>query len=120
MAILAALNSSTIARLKKTWDGLANKYRVILDGLRRATEHSRNYAQYRAAIRSAVPPCLPFLGLYLTDITFCYDGNPSHRPSPLDADLRLINFDRYQVRLAKTFSKFRMHGVGKRSSTHAN
>jgi hypothetical protein len=99
MAILAALNSSTISRLKKTWEGLSNKYRVILETLRRSTEHARNYAEYRATIRSAVAPCLPFLGLYLTDVTFCYDGNPSHRPSPVDASLKLINFDRYQVSL---------------------
>lgn len=100
MAILAALNSSTIARLRKTWDGLSTKYKAILEVLRKATECSRNYADYRATIRSAVAPCLPFLGLYLTDITFCYDGNPSHRTSPLDPNLRLINFDRYQ-RIAK-------------------
>jgi hypothetical protein len=100
MAILAALNSSTIARLRKTWDGLSSKYKAILEVLRKATECTRNYAEYRAAIRAAVAPCLPFLGLYLTDITFCYDGNPSHRTSPLDSNLRLINFDRYQ-RIAK-------------------
>ena len=99
MAILAALNSSTISRLKKTWEGLSNKHKATLEVLRKATEHTRNYAEYRAIIRSAVAPCLPFLGLYLTDITFCYDGNPAKRNSPLDPSLQLINFDRYQVSL---------------------
>lgn len=65
MAVLCALNSSTISRLKKTWEGLSSKYKVLLDVLRKATEHSRNYAEYRAKIRNAVPPCLPFLGLFL-------------------------------------------------------
>jgi hypothetical protein len=97
MAILAALNSSTIARLKKTWDGLSNKHKATLETLRKTTEHSRNYAQYRATIRAAVAPCLPFLGLTLTDLTFCQDGNSAERASPLDNSLRLINFDRYQV-----------------------
>lgn len=64
-ALLAALNSSTISRLKKTWDGLPPKYRSLLESLRKATEHSRNYAEYRQKIRSAVPPCLPFVGLFL-------------------------------------------------------
>ncbi|ORY81232.1 ras guanine nucleotide exchange factor domain-containing protein [Leucosporidium creatinivorum] len=95
-AVLCALNSSTISRLKKTWDGLAPKYRTLLEQLRKATEHSRNYAEYRAKIRSAVPPCLPFVGLFLTDITMCSEGNPPQRPSPGDPSLRLINFDRYQ------------------------
>lgn len=38
-----------------------------------------------------------FLGLYLTDLTFCHEGNPVLRTSPLDAEVRLINFDRYHV-----------------------
>ncbi|KAL8293045.1 hypothetical protein RQP46_000739 [Phenoliferia psychrophenolica] len=96
MAVLCALTSSTISRLRKTWDGLSSKYRIILDTLRKATEHGRNYAEYRAKIRSAVPPCLPFVGLFLTDLTFCYEGNRASRPSPLDPSLSLINLDRYQ------------------------
>ncbi|KAM0753805.1 ras GEF [Meredithblackwellia eburnea MCA 4105] len=98
MAILCALTSSTISRLRKTWDALPAKYRLILDTLRKATEHGRNYAEYRAKIRSAVPPCLPFVGLFLTDLTFCYEGNRAERPSPLDPSLNLINLDRYQVK----------------------
>ncbi|KAM0790332.1 hypothetical protein ACM66B_003217 [Microbotryomycetes sp. NB124-2] len=95
-AVLSALNSSTIARLRKTWDGLGTKYKTMLDQQRKATEHSRNYAEYRHKIRNAVPPCLPFVGLFLTDITMCIEGNPQSRPSPADPSLRLINFDRYQ------------------------
>ncbi|WWD17766.1 hypothetical protein CI109_102207 [Kwoniella shandongensis] len=45
-AILAGLNSSTIMRLSKTWD---------------------NHAAYRARLREAPTPCLPFLGLILTE-----------------------------------------------------
>lgn len=40
------------------------------------------------------------LGLYLTDITFCREGNPATRPSPLDKDRTLINFMKYH-RLAR-------------------
>ncbi|SCV68142.1 BQ2448_263 [Microbotryum intermedium] len=96
-AVLCALNSSTVARLRRTWDALAPKYRVLLDQLRKATDHGRNYAEYRATIRQAVPPCLPFVGLFLTDITMSSEGNPPFRPSPVDPALRLINFDRFQV-----------------------
>ena|ERR1700722_10573402 len=35
------------------------------------------------------------LGLYLTDVTFCREGNPSHRFSPLLPEKRLINFNKY-------------------------
>ncbi|KAH8930025.1 ras GEF [Atractiella rhizophila] len=96
MAVVAALNSSTISRLKRTWDGLSAKNKNTLESLRKATEHTRNYAQYRGRLREAAPPCLPFLGLYLTDLTFCHEGNPNFRPSPIEPGLKLINFDKYQ------------------------
>lgn len=35
------------------------------------------------------------VGLYLTDITFCREGNPSHRTSPKSADKKLLNFNKY-------------------------
>lgn len=102
-AVVAALNSSTISRLKKTWDNLSSKYRASVESLRRLTDHSRNYSEYRQQLRASHPPALPFLGLSLTDLTFCYEGNQASRVSPLDSSLRLINFDRYQVRRFASF-----------------
>ncbi|EPQ26580.1 uncharacterized protein PFL1_06906 [Pseudozyma flocculosa PF-1] len=95
MAIQCALNSSTIARLKKTWDGLPQKYRTMMDHQRRSIEHTRNYAGYRARLRSTEPPAVPFLGLFLTDLTFCYEGNAPTRPCPAAPDKKLLNFDKY-------------------------
>ena len=97
MAILCALQSSTISRLKRTWDGVPTKYLNSLDLLRKATEHSRNYAEYRSRIRDATTTCLPFVGLFLTDVTFCFEGNGKERISLVDKSIRLINFDRYAV-----------------------
>ncbi|GAA5872340.1 hypothetical protein JCM1840_004132 [Sporobolomyces johnsonii] len=109
-AVFTALNSSTIIRLRKTWDGLAPKYKAILEVLRRATDHSRNYAEYRGKIRQTVPPCLPFVGLFLTDLIFIFEGNRAERPSPVDPSLRLINFDRYQkmARIVSDLQRFQV------------
>jgi len=41
----------------------------------------------------------------LTSITFTAEGNPSTRPSPMDPNIKLINFDR-QVKLAKIVTDF--------------
>lgn len=95
MAIQCALNSSTIARLKKTWDGLSTKYRGMMDQQRSAVEHTRNYAAYRARLRNTTPPAIPFLGLFLTDLTFCHEGNAATRPCPSNAEKKLLNFDKY-------------------------
>ena len=91
MGIMCALKSSTITRLKKTWDLVGNKNMIMYDALRKATDHSRNYSEYRATLRSLVPPCLPFIGLYLTDLIFIADGNPPIRNNNPD----MINFDKY-------------------------
>ncbi len=95
MAIQCALNSSTIARLKKTWDGLSTKYRTMMDQQRRTVEHTRNYAGYRARLRDTTPPAIPFLGLFLTDLTFCHEGNAATRPCPSNPEKKLLNFDKY-------------------------
>jgi hypothetical protein len=94
-AIQGALNSSTIARLKRTWDGLPTKYRQMMDVQQRAVEHTRNFAGYRQQLRNTVAPALPFVGLFLTDLTFCHEGNAATRPSPSMPSMKLINFDKY-------------------------
>ncbi len=94
MAIMCALNSSTIARLKRTWTGVGKTYSAVLEELRITTDHERNYAAYRASLRRAIPPCVPFLGLCLTDLTFIDEGNPNYRPSKISAN-KLINFDKH-------------------------
>ena len=38
---------------------------------------TKNFAEYRDTLHKAVPPCVPFLGVYLTDLTFIEDGIPS-------------------------------------------
>ncbi|WWC58456.1 uncharacterized protein I303_100997 [Kwoniella dejecticola CBS 10117] len=107
-AVLAGLNSSTIMRLKKTWDALPTKYKVTIERLRGVIEHTKNHAAYRARLREAPTPCLPFLGLILTDITFTSDGNASTRPSVLEPELMLINQDKYNKlgRIAMDFKRY--------------
>lgn len=51
--------------------------------------------QYRARLRAIGPPALPFLGIVLSDITFCNDGNPATRQSPLAPEKQLINLAKY-------------------------
>ncbi|TFK52601.1 ras GEF [Heliocybe sulcata] len=95
-SILAALDSSTISRLHLTWTGVPQKNKAQLESLRKLADHARNYHEYRSRLRNTAPPAVPFLGLYLTDITFCREGNPSHRASPLAPQKKLLNFNKYQ------------------------
>ncbi|KAF8158363.1 ras guanine nucleotide exchange factor domain-containing protein [Crassisporium funariophilum] len=109
-SILAALDSSTISRLHQTWLGLPQKYKVQLEALRRLADHSRNYHEYRSKLRNTAPPAVPFLGLYLTDVTFCREGNPSHRASPGDPSKKLLNFNKYHklARIVQDMQRFQV------------
>ena len=53
--------------------------------------HEGNYKDYRRTLRTCDPPAVPYLGIYLTDLTFIEEGNS-------DMDGNLINFDkRYKI-----------------------
>jgi hypothetical protein len=93
MAIRSALDSTSIARLKKTWDYVSGKYKAMWEPIYRATDSQRNFAEYRQRLKTTIAPCLPFLGVYLTDMTFIDDGNADRRMSP--GGQPLINFDKY-------------------------
>ncbi|KAJ7695692.1 ras guanine nucleotide exchange factor domain-containing protein [Mycena rosella] len=109
-SMLAALDSSTISRLHQTWLGLPQKNKSQLDSLRRLADHSRNYHEYRSKLRNTAPPAVPFLGLYLTDVTFCREGNPSHRASPMNPDKKLLNFNKYHklARIVQDMQRFQV------------
>ncbi|EJD50846.1 ras GEF [Auricularia subglabra TFB-10046 SS5] len=109
-AILAALDSSTISRLAQTWQGLHQKSRAAFEELRKLADHARNYSVYRNRLKATQPPAVPFLGLYLTDMTFCREGNPSHRSPPGDPSRKLINFNKYHklTRIVQDMQRFQV------------
>ncbi|KAG1906655.1 ras guanine nucleotide exchange factor domain-containing protein [Suillus fuscotomentosus] len=109
-SILAALDSSTISRLHQTWLGVPHKSKMQLESLRRLADHGRNYHQYRSRLRNIAPPAVPFLGLYLTDVTFCREGNPSYRESPSAPGKKLLNFNKYHklARIVQDMQRFQV------------
>lgn len=98
MAIICSLNSSTISRLKKTWDLVSQKRKDLLKSLQDIVEPEKNYAVLRRRLHDHVPPCLPFVGTYLTDLTFVDAGNPPVKQ--LADGTSVINFDKH-TRTAK-------------------
>ena len=43
--------------------------------------HDKGYSMYRAACATCARPVLPYLGVYLSDVTFIHQGNPDIMPS---------------------------------------
>jgi len=108
MAIMCTINSSVVQRLKRTWDVVNKKTKARLDELDKLVDMSKNYSALRKRLDAPVAPCLPFLGVYLTDLTFVIAGNPKRRELPGSASetgevVSVINFDMY-MRISKIVS----------------
>lgn len=104
MAIYCALTNSTITRMKRTWELVSQKNRSLLDSLGSVVDVSKNHTSLRNRLQNLMPPCLPFVGMYLTDLTFVDHGNPATRQlSATDGTLQVINFDKH-VKTAKIIS----------------
>ncbi|KAF9693573.1 hypothetical protein EKO04_008169 [Ascochyta lentis] len=98
MAIICSLNSSMVMRLKKTWELVSAKTKVRLDELKTITDVGRNYAVLRQRLQNHVAPCIPFVGIYLTDLTFVDVGNGTTRQLPGESgsdSMSVINFDKH-------------------------
>ncbi|RDL39749.1 Cell division control protein-like protein Cdc25 [Venustampulla echinocandica] len=76
-SIISALGTAPIHRLKRTWDLVPQKTLTVLEGMRRLMGSTKNFGEYRESLHLANPPCIPFFGVYLTDLTFIEDGIPS-------------------------------------------
>ncbi|KAI9680529.1 MAG: hypothetical protein M1817_003969 [Caeruleum heppii] len=103
MAIVCSLDSSTILRMKKTWESVSQKTRLTLEELRSVIDVSKNYAVLRQRLQHHVPPCLPFVGTYLTDLTFVDVGNQTTRQLRCEGaseERSVVNFDKH-MRTAK-------------------
>ncbi|KAJ1338899.1 hypothetical protein BSLG_006536 [Batrachochytrium salamandrivorans] len=90
--IIGALSMSPISRLHKTWKVLEDKHAKIFEGYKDMADlvsPKFQYANYRRALKEMQPPAIPFLGVYLTDLTFIELGNPDFLP-----DSHFVNFDK--------------------------
>ncbi|KAJ6233193.1 guanine nucleotide exchange factor [Anaeramoeba flamelloides] len=88
MAILAALDSSPIHRLKKTWKHISQRHLNQLEKLKNITDKNFNFIKIRKIFEMG--NCIPYLGIILSDLTFIYDGNQNKLQN------NHINFQKYR------------------------
>lgn len=90
-ALIAGLNGPPIRRLKRTWEQVNARIRSQLDDLEETLDTAHNFTAYKSLLSSIQPPCVPFLGVYLTVLTFIQDGSKD-----ILKDGGLINFQKRQ------------------------
>ncbi|KAJ3035399.1 hypothetical protein HDV00_003997 [Rhizophlyctis rosea] len=68
--VLAALQSSSLYRLKRTKEAVGSKYMKAYEELTKMTSSDLNYKNLRAKVHAAEPPVIPFPGVYQGDLVF--------------------------------------------------
>ncbi|KAF9434632.1 hypothetical protein BGZ76_007689 [Entomortierella beljakovae] len=87
-ATMAALSQSPIHRLKRTWEQVPARTMTSFMDLQALMGVAKNWAEYRDELHNVNPPCVPFVGMYLTDLVMIQDGNGDF----LKKSNHLINF----------------------------
>jgi son of sevenless-like protein len=90
VAIISGLNSPPIRRLKRTWEQINTRYMNQLGACEMTIDSNKNFTNYRTTLAEISPPCVPFIGVFLTTLTFVQDGSKDALPG------NLINFRKRQ------------------------
>lgn len=77
MAFIAGFNKSSILRLKLTFKELSQRASKKLTLYEKLLTAEKSYHVYRQNLHLSTPPCIPYIGVYLTDLTYMEDGNPN-------------------------------------------
>ncbi|XP_053549265.1 ras-specific guanine nucleotide-releasing factor RalGPS2 isoform X5 [Bombina bombina] len=78
MAVVSGLQSAPIFRLTKTWALLSRKDKTTFEKLEYVVSKEDNYKRLRDYINSLkMTPCIPYLGIYLSDLTYIDSAYPS-------------------------------------------
>jgi Rap guanine nucleotide exchange factor 1 len=90
MAFLGGFNNSAIFRLNFTKKYIPKKEVQLLDRLEAVMAVEKSFAAYRAALHGANPPVIPYMGCYLSDLTFTDEGNPDEINGLINFGKRLL------------------------------
>jgi son of sevenless-like protein len=89
--IMSGLALAAIHRLKQTYDAMPDETKQTADHLVTFLNRDKNFKNLRHAIRQQKPPLIPYVGLYLTDLTFIEEGSSKYIERE---GLKMINFDK--------------------------
>ncbi|CAL1269973.1 unnamed protein product [Larinioides sclopetarius] len=91
LQICAAFMNSSVFRLKKTWEKVSKTTKQSIDKLQNLVSADGRFRNMRDALHRCDPPCIPYLGMYLTDLSFIEEGTPNF------TDEGLLNFSKMRM-----------------------
>ncbi|TKC40781.1 hypothetical protein EI555_016448 [Monodon monoceros] len=91
LEITSSMNRSAIFRLKKTWLKVSKQTKTLIDKLQKLVSSEGRFKNLREALKNCDPPCVPYLGMYLTDLAFIEEGTPNYTEDGL------VNFSKMRM-----------------------
>ncbi|XP_059894482.1 ras-specific guanine nucleotide-releasing factor 2 isoform X2 [Gadus macrocephalus] len=91
LEITSALNRTAIYRLKKTWAKVCRQTKSLMDRLQKIVSSEGRFKNLRETLKNCNPPCVPYLGMYLTDLAFIEEGTPNFTAEGL------VNFSKMRM-----------------------
>eukprot|EP01127_Copromyxa_protea_P004261 TRINITY_DN14141_c0_g1_i1.p1 TRINITY_DN14141_c0_g1~~TRINITY_DN14141_c0_g1_i1.p1 ORF type:complete len:872 (+),score=176.95 TRINITY_DN14141_c0_g1_i1:29-2617(+) len=108
MAILSGLQRGPLMRLHLTEEMARQKDAKTFETyaqLQDLTASTKSYKNLRMFMTSLTPPCIPYVGMYLSDLTFIEEGNPDRV-----GEHKLINIFK-RLLISKSISELRLYQI---------
>lgn len=91
LQICAAFVNSSVYRMKKTWEKVPKSTKQTIEKLQDLVSSNGRFKNMRDALHRCDPPCIPYLGMYLTDLSIIEEGIPGN------TDEGLVNFSKMRT-----------------------
>ncbi|XP_047678419.1 ras-specific guanine nucleotide-releasing factor 1 isoform X3 [Tachysurus fulvidraco] len=114
LEITSSLNRSAIFRLKKTWIKISKQTKTVIDKLQKLVSSEGRFKNLREALKNCDPPCVPYLGMYLTDLAFIEEGTPNYTED------NLVNFSKMRMVNKRSLISSEKYGSFSKPHTRLN
>eukprot|EP00009_Paramoeba_aestuarina_P001381 CAMPEP_0201513038 /NCGR_PEP_ID=MMETSP0161_2-20130828/5174_1 /ASSEMBLY_ACC=CAM_ASM_000251 /TAXON_ID=180227 /ORGANISM="Neoparamoeba aestuarina, Strain SoJaBio B1-5/56/2" /LENGTH=237 /DNA_ID=CAMNT_0047909103 /DNA_START=286 /DNA_END=999 /DNA_ORIENTATION=+ len=91
MEVFAGLNQLAVFRLKHTIAAMSDEDKKRMQKLDELLAPHAGYIKLKTAVSTSAPPCVPYMGLYISDMTYILDGMPSKLESGM------YNYQKFQT-----------------------
>jgi len=114
MGIIAGINTVAVSRLRHSFNGIRKNITENWEILMDIMGPMNAFKKLRTTIEESGPTALPYIGMYLSDLTFMEDGNQNELIREGNPPIKLINFTKHfmiyraidQLLKYKTSAKF--------------
>ncbi|XP_063382885.1 ras-specific guanine nucleotide-releasing factor 2-like [Cydia fagiglandana] len=91
LQVCAALSNTSVYRLKKTWEKVSKTSKHTIEKMQTIISSECRFRILRDALHRCDPPCIPYLGMYLSDLSFIDEGTTNYTPDGL------LNFSKMRM-----------------------